>query len=230
MVMKSAAMWLHQAVWPITPNITYRDFSTIEMMQIWISLIFLGQGCKCLFLCRYFLVVWQDQGCFTVYSWCVVRDFYLILQYISMGTITLIPSHDQNTCWKLTAVFFNCLTFVLDSLISVITGELGESVTFKCLFSNVEYSNTRIKWYKQTVGDTLTLITILMKATTEPAFEQGFSPSRFAANYVSDNSTLTILKTVKEDEALYHCAISTWKTDQWTGTFLTLKGNLSLLQ
>lgn len=94
----------------------------------------------------------------------------------------------------------------------------------------MEYSNTRIKWYKQTVGETLTLITTLLKATTDPAFEPGFSPSRFAVNYASDQSTLTILKTVKEDEALYHCAISTWKTDRWTGTFLTLKGKSSLLE
>ncbi|XP_037833307.1 uncharacterized protein LOC112450546 isoform X2 [Kryptolebias marmoratus] len=65
-----------------------------------------------------------------------------------------------------------------------------------------------------------------MKTTTDPAFEQGFS-SRFAANFATEKSTLTILKTVKEDEALYHCAFSTWKTDQWIGTYLSLKENIT---
>lgn len=111
---------------------------------------------------------------------------------------------------------------------SVSTGELGDPVTFVCRFSDVEYSSTRVKWYKQSIGDTLTLITTLMETTTNPSFEEGFPSSRFAANYSSEESTLTILKTVPEDEALYHCSISTWKTDQWTGTFLSLKGNTSL--
>ncbi|XP_007550337.1 uncharacterized protein LOC106955862 [Poecilia latipinna] len=110
-----------------------------------------------------------------------------------------------------------------DSLISVTTGQLGEPVTFTCWLSNSDYSNTRVKWYKQSNGDTLRLITTLMKATTHPIFEQGFSSSRFAANYTTFTSTLTILKTFEEDEALYHCAVSTWNTDEWSGTYLSLK-------
>uniref|UniRef100_A0A3B3TIU6 Ig-like domain-containing protein n=1 Tax=Poecilia latipinna TaxID=48699 RepID=A0A3B3TIU6_9TELE len=111
----------------------------------------------------------------------------------------------------------------LNSLISVTTGQLGEPVTFTCWLSNSDYSNTRVKWYKQSNGDTLRLITTLMKATTHPIFEQGFSSSRFAANYTTFTSTLTILKTFEEDEALYHCAVSTWNTDEWSGTYLSLK-------
>uniref|UniRef100_A0A087XMN9 Ig-like domain-containing protein n=1 Tax=Poecilia formosa TaxID=48698 RepID=A0A087XMN9_POEFO len=111
----------------------------------------------------------------------------------------------------------------IDSLISVTTGQLGEPVTFTCWLSNSDYSNTRVKWYKQSNGDTLRLITTLMKATTHPIFEQGFSSSRFAANYTTFTSTLTILKTFEEDEALYHCAVSTWNTDEWSGTYLSLK-------
>ncbi|XP_054595236.1 uncharacterized protein [Nothobranchius furzeri] len=107
------------------------------------------------------------------------------------------------------------------SLTSVTRGKVGEAVTFTCQFSDVE--NTRIKWYKQAVGDTLKLITVLMKGTVEPTFEEGISPSRFNATYTTVKSTMTILKTVKEDEAFYHCAISTWKMDYWTGTFLSLK-------
>uniref|UniRef100_A0A3B5KNC0 Ig-like domain-containing protein n=1 Tax=Xiphophorus couchianus TaxID=32473 RepID=A0A3B5KNC0_9TELE len=116
----------------------------------------------------------------------------------------------------------------LYSLISVTTGQLGEPVTFTCSLSDSDYSNTRVKWYKQTNGDTLRLITTLMKATTHPLFEKGFSPSRFAANYTTFKSTLTILKTFKEDEALYHCAVSTWNTDEWSGTYLPL--NYSVVQ
>ncbi|XP_054880505.1 uncharacterized protein LOC129354961 [Poeciliopsis prolifica] len=110
-----------------------------------------------------------------------------------------------------------------DTLISVTTRQLGEPVTFTCWLSDSDYSNTRIKWYKQTNGDTLRLITTLMKSTAHPSFEQGFSPSRFAANYTTFKSTLTIFKTFKDDEALYHCAVSTWKTDEWFGTYLSLK-------
>ncbi|MED6240119.1 hypothetical protein ATANTOWER_016321 [Ataeniobius toweri] len=109
------------------------------------------------------------------------------------------------------------------SLISVTTSQLGEPVSFICWFSDLQYSNTRVKWYKQSIGDTLVLITTLVKGTAHPALEKGFSPSRFIANYTTFKSTLTILKTIKEDEAMYHCAVSTWKTDEWSGTFLSLK-------
>ncbi|KAM4585868.1 uncharacterized protein V3H82_004860 isoform 2-T2 [Fundulus diaphanus] len=109
------------------------------------------------------------------------------------------------------------------SMISVTTGQLGEPVSFTCWFSDSDYSNTRVKWYKQSLGDTLRLITTLMKGTTESVLEQGFSPSQFTANYTTFKSTLTILKPVKEDEATYHCAVSTWSRDEWSGTYLSLK-------
>ncbi|KAM7389134.1 hypothetical protein PAMP_023128 [Pampus punctatissimus] len=38
-------------------------------------------------------------------------------------------------------------------------------------------------------------------------------------------STLTILRTIQEDEAVYHCAISTWNKDTWSGTYLSLREN-----
>ncbi|XP_054453689.1 uncharacterized protein LOC129090174 isoform X2 [Anoplopoma fimbria] len=109
--------------------------------------------------------------------------------------------------------------------ILVTTVELGEPATFTCVFTDSEYSNTRIKWYRQRIGDTLTLITTLMKGTAQPTFEQGFDPSQFYTNHSKTMSTLIILKTGPEDEALYHCAITTWSTDQWSGTYLSLKGN-----
>ncbi|XP_044061927.1 uncharacterized protein LOC122880659 [Siniperca chuatsi] len=111
------------------------------------------------------------------------------------------------------------------ALISVTTVQLGEPVTFTCFFPDSEYSNTRVKWYKQSIGDTLTLITTLMKATANPTFEQRFPPSRFDVNHTTTMSTLTILKTIQEDEAVYHCAVTTWSKDQWSGTYLSLKGN-----
>ncbi|XP_067454488.1 uncharacterized protein [Thunnus thynnus] len=111
------------------------------------------------------------------------------------------------------------------ALISVTTVPLGESVTFTCFFPDSEYSNTRVKWYKQSIGNSLLLMTTLMKATSNPTFEQGFPSSRFDANYTIIMSTLTILRTIREDEAVYHCAVSTWSKDKWNGTYLSLKEN-----
>ncbi|XP_032383506.1 uncharacterized protein LOC116696559 [Etheostoma spectabile] len=111
------------------------------------------------------------------------------------------------------------------ALISVKTVQLGRPATFTCVLPDSEYSNTRVKWYKQSFGDTLTLITTLMKGTENPMNEKGFPPSRFNANHTTTMSSLTILKTIQEDEALYHCAFSSWSTDQFSGTYLSLKGN-----
>ncbi|KAM9376191.1 uncharacterized protein KZ484_008789 [Pholidichthys leucotaenia] len=108
------------------------------------------------------------------------------------------------------------------SLISVTRVQLGEPVTFTCSFPDWEASNTRVKWYKQSIGDTLKLITTLMKGTTNATLEKGFSPSKFAANYSRVKSTLTIFKTVQDDEALYHCGVFTWGNDHWTGEYLSL--------
>ncbi|XP_070818319.1 uncharacterized protein [Chaetodon trifascialis] len=110
--------------------------------------------------------------------------------------------------------------------ISVTTVQLGDPVTFTCLFRDLESNNVRVKWYKQTVGDTLRLITTLMKSTESPTFERGFPPSRFDANHSSIMSALTILETVEEDEAVYHCGIIAWNKDQWSGTYLSVKGNI----
>lgn len=103
--------------------------------------------------------------------------------------------------------------------------QLGESVTFTCSFSDLDYSSTRVKWYKQNSGDKLKLITSLMKVTEKPTFEQGFPSSRFHATVTTTMSTLTIRKTIQEDEAIYHCGVTAWSTDQWSGTYLSLKGN-----
>ncbi|XP_062281194.1 uncharacterized protein LOC133985538 [Scomber scombrus] len=111
------------------------------------------------------------------------------------------------------------------ALISVITVPLGQPVTFMCLFPGAEYSNTRVKWYKQSIGDSLLLITTLLKATSTPSFEKGFNSLRFDANYTTITSTLTILRTVQGDEAVYHCVVSNWSDEKWSGMYLSLKEN-----
>lgn len=123
-------------------------------------------------------------------------------------------------------IYFSLL-YNSDALISVTTVRLGESVTFTCIFPELEDSNIRIKWYKQSVGDTLSLITSLMKGTSYPTFEEGFHPSRFYVNHTTTSSNLAILSTVQEDEALYHCSVTTWNKDLWEGNYLSFKGNLS---
>ncbi|XP_071314252.1 uncharacterized protein [Trachinotus anak] len=112
-----------------------------------------------------------------------------------------------------------------NALISVTTVQLGEPVTFTCSYPQSEHSNIRVKWYKQSTGDTLTLIISLMKSTANPTFEDGFPPSRFHVNHTTTASALTILSAVQEDEALYHCAVTTWNKDQWSGMYLSLKEN-----
>lgn len=122
-------------------------------------------------------------------------------------------------------ILSSLLYFNSDALISVTTVKLGEPVTFMCLFPDEEYSNTRVKWYKQSIGDTLTLMTTLMKATINPAFENGFPPSRFYVNHSKTESTLTIFRTIPADEATYHCAVTTWSKDRWSGSYLVFEGN-----
>lgn len=116
----------------------------------------------------------------------------------------------------------NVHSFNSDALIPVTKVQLGEHVTFTCSFPDLEYSSTRVKWYKQSFGDTLKLITTV---TEKPTFEQGFPSSRFHATFTTTMSTLTIRKTIQEDEAMYHCGVTTWSTDHWSGTYLSLKGN-----
>ncbi|KAM4586190.1 uncharacterized protein V3H82_005116 [Fundulus diaphanus] len=38
-------------------------------------------------------------------------------------------------------------------------------------------------------------------------------------------SNMTILKTVQDDEGMYHCALTDWNENVWHGTYLLIKGN-----
>lgn len=128
--------------------------------------------------------------------------------------------------WSIDTTFIS-LCLDSDALISVTTVKLGDPATFPCLFSDTQYSNTRVKWYKQSPGDTLTLIATLMKATLNPTFEEGFRSSRFSVTHSETESSLTISDTVQADEAVYHCAVTTWSSDQWSGSYLGFRGNTS---
>ncbi|KAG7239912.1 hypothetical protein INR49_028163 [Caranx melampygus] len=45
-----------------------------------------------------------------------------------------------------------------DSLVAVISVELGEPVTFSCSLSTTEITGRQVNWYKQRAGDTLKLV------------------------------------------------------------------------
>lgn len=126
-------------------------------------------------------------------------------------------------CFMYRFVFFS---FHSDTLVPVTTVELGEPATFSCDFPNDLISRRSIQWYKQSAGDLLKLIVTRQKST-QPEYAPGFSNSRFQVNSDDNFCNLTILRTRRDDEGTYHCAVSEWiiKT-VWSGTYLLLKGNL----
>ncbi|XP_054880521.1 uncharacterized protein LOC129354978 [Poeciliopsis prolifica] len=107
-------------------------------------------------------------------------------------------------------------------LVPVKTVPLGQPATFTCPFPADKLSNNEVHWYKQSTGDTLKLIVKLRKHA-DPAFGQEFSSLRMIASKTETVSRLTILKTVPEDEGMYHCAIIEWTENLWHGTYLYFK-------
>ncbi|XP_037531425.1 uncharacterized protein LOC119408654 [Nematolebias whitei] len=110
------------------------------------------------------------------------------------------------------------------SLVPVVTVQLDESVTFTCTFTEKFHTSTWLHWYKQTAGENLKLITML-RGNTNPTYGPGISASRFSTSFHSNVSTLTILRTSKEDEGMYHCAYMDWTKSTWSGTYLSIRGN-----
>uniref|UniRef100_A0A3P9CMV6 Ig-like domain-containing protein n=1 Tax=Maylandia zebra TaxID=106582 RepID=A0A3P9CMV6_9CICH len=101
---------------------------------------------------------------------------------------------------------------------------LGESTaTLTCALPK-ELSSKAIYWYKQNIGETLKLILALYK-NTPPEYGPEFSNSRFNVNNDKNFSNLMILKTIQEDEGIYHCGITEWINAEWSGTYLLVKGN-----
>uniref|UniRef100_A0A3P8NIX8 Immunoglobulin domain-containing protein n=1 Tax=Astatotilapia calliptera TaxID=8154 RepID=A0A3P8NIX8_ASTCA len=117
--------------------------------------------------------------------------------------------------WMTLKSFFHFYIFFLlsDSLVPVKTVQLGEPVTLTCLSSKAIY------WYKQNIGETLKLILALYK-NTPPEYGPEFSNSRFNVNNDKNFSNLMILKTIQEDEGIYHCGITEWINAEWSGTYL----------
>ncbi|XP_040903671.1 uncharacterized protein LOC121188152 [Toxotes jaculatrix] len=109
------------------------------------------------------------------------------------------------------------------TLVPVIMVQTGEPVTFSCVWPE-DVSNRKLYWYKQSPGDTLKLIASLSKRI-KLKYEPEFSGSRLEVTDKDKLNTLTILRTIPEDEGMYHCVIMDWGENTWTGTYLSLKGN-----
>ncbi|XP_015254466.1 PREDICTED: uncharacterized protein LOC107100472 [Cyprinodon variegatus] len=107
------------------------------------------------------------------------------------------------------------------ALVPVVTVQLGEPVTFTC--ANME-SRAWIQWYKQTSGDNLKMI-VKQRKTMDPNYSPEFPSSRFKVTNDDKISNLTILRTVGQDEGIYHCALLDYVEFTWMGTYLMVKGN-----
>uniref|UniRef100_A0A3B3YUC9 Ig-like domain-containing protein n=1 Tax=Poecilia mexicana TaxID=48701 RepID=A0A3B3YUC9_9TELE len=116
------------------------------------------------------------------------------------------------------------LKYDVDTLVPVTTVPLGDPATFTCSLPAEKINNNELHWYKQNAGQTLRLIVKLRKHA-EPAYGPDFSSSRVHASKNEDINSLTILRTVQEDEGMYHCAIIDWIENYWHGTYLLLTGN-----
>nr|XP_024661606.1 uncharacterized protein LOC112436342 [Maylandia zebra] len=107
------------------------------------------------------------------------------------------------------------------SLVPVKTVQLGEPATLTCAIPK-ELSIRGLKWYKQSVGDTLKLIVTLIQS--KAVFSPGFLSSRFRINNDANFSSLIILETVQEDEGHYHCTNTEWIGTTWGGIYLLVTG------
>lgn len=112
-----------------------------------------------------------------------------------------------------------------DALVSQITVQAGEPATFICSLPHTEVLPRQVHWYKQSGGDTLKVI-VTVRKSKPPEYAQDFPNSRWEIKSNSSFSNLTILRTIQEDEGMYHCGVSEWLADIiWTGMHLLIKGN-----
>uniref|UniRef100_A0A3Q2EDI7 Ig-like domain-containing protein n=1 Tax=Cyprinodon variegatus TaxID=28743 RepID=A0A3Q2EDI7_CYPVA len=109
-----------------------------------------------------------------------------------------------------------------DSLVPVVTVQLGESVTLPCAFTEKFQSTTWLHWYKQSAGDNLKLI-VMQQKSIKPNYGPDVSASKIEATNDEKFSNITIQKTVIQDEGMYHCAHMDWTKSTWTGTYLSIK-------
>ncbi|XP_026185579.1 uncharacterized protein LOC113144087 [Mastacembelus armatus] len=110
------------------------------------------------------------------------------------------------------------------TLVPVITVGLHEPVTFTCFLPDEDFIRNGLQWYKQSVGDNLKLI-LTLQTNTNPTYEPEFSESRFKVKHDQNIISLTIVRTIQEDEGMYHCAVRVWNKFTSSGTYLSLKGN-----
>ncbi|MEQ2159477.1 hypothetical protein GOODEAATRI_023278 [Goodea atripinnis] len=110
------------------------------------------------------------------------------------------------------------------ALVPVITVHLGETVTFRCDLPKIKDRNGKLYWYRQTAGDTLEIVAKFVNHAN-PDYGPGFSDSRVKTVLTDKMSNLTILKTVQQDEGMYHCAFTDWTRNVWHGNYLLIKGN-----
>uniref|UniRef100_A0A3Q3B712 Ig-like domain-containing protein n=1 Tax=Kryptolebias marmoratus TaxID=37003 RepID=A0A3Q3B712_KRYMA len=118
------------------------------------------------------------------------------------------------------------LSLCSDTLMPMLSVQLGEPATFTCTRSNA--TKNYVYWYKQSPGDNLRLIgksIIKQEKSTKPEFGPEFSDSRWKIDDDKKISKMSILKTTEEDEGTYHCVVSDWKDPfKWNGTYLIVKG------
>ncbi|KAI3351113.1 hypothetical protein L3Q82_005678 [Scortum barcoo] len=116
-----------------------------------------------------------------------------------------------------------------DSLVPEMTVQLGEPATFTCVSPGYESRGAQLYWYKQSDRDALKLIVILVKHK-EPEYGPEFNASRMQ---VHDNiSSLTILRTIQEDQGMYHCRVTEWNPIILTQSCVsqeTLRGHQTIL-
>ncbi|XP_015234958.1 PREDICTED: uncharacterized protein LOC107087735 isoform X2 [Cyprinodon variegatus] len=66
----------------------------------------------------------------------------------------------------------------------------------------------------------------MLRKNTAPKYGPGVLASRLEITYLEKVSNLTILRTTEEDEGMYHCAVLDWTENTWSGTYLSLRGNI----
>ncbi|XP_014867404.1 PREDICTED: uncharacterized protein LOC106932948 isoform X1 [Poecilia mexicana] len=111
-----------------------------------------------------------------------------------------------------------------NTLAPVVTVQLGQPVTFTCNFNKTEESIRSLFWCKQTAGDILKLIAMTRSHTT-PTYGPGFTSENVKITSNNKMTNLTILKTAKEDEGMYHCGLLDWLSSSWNGSYLLITGS-----
>ncbi len=103
------------------------------------------------------------------------------------------------------------------------TVQLGEPATFTCVLPEDVIGKKGVYWFQQSPGDNLKLVVSFDKHAN-PVYGPEFSASRVNLKVAENYNNLTILRTIQEDEGMYHCAVRDWDVFSWNGTYLSLKG------